>query len=135
MRTIHLITLSLCLLCLSCKTKQKLVTDSSGNPVPQVTWEQDKLELGIIKKGETRDMVFNFTNTGSADLLIDLVTSCKCTSLDWPRLPIPPGGKGQIHVTFDSTDQKLGMVDKVIDIIANTDPRVVEGFFTAKVVP
>ncbi len=118
---------------LACKPTQKLVVDQNGNPVPEITWDQDTLELGNVYKGEKRDLVYNFTNTGSADLIIELVTACKCTTLDWPRKPIPPGGRGTLNVTYDSTDQKLGPLTKTIDIIANTDPIVVEAFFNVVV--
>ena len=118
---------------LACKPTQKLVVDQNGNPVPEISWDQDTLELGNVYKGEKRDLVYNFTNTGSADLIIELVTACKCTTLDWPRKPIPPGGTGTINVTYDSTDQKLGPLTKTIDIIANTDPIVVEAFFNVVV--
>lgn len=116
-----------------CSTKKKLVTDEKGNPVPQITWEKQTLDLGDVKLGEKRDLTFPFTNTGSADLLIELVTTCKCTSIDWPRSPIPPGGKGVITATYDSSAQKLGPVKKTIDVIANTDPIVVEAFFNVNV--
>ena len=116
----------------SCKT-QKLITDGKGNPVPRITWEKQTLDLGDVKLGEKRDLTFPFTNTGSADLVIELVTTCKCTSIDWPRTPIPPGGKGVITATYDSSTQKLGPVKKTIDVIANTDPIVVEAFFNVNV--
>jgi len=126
--------LSIILLAVGCKTTKKMVVDENGIPVPQITWKKQTLDLGIVKRGETRQLEYPFTNTGSADLHIELVTSCKCTSLDWPRLPIAPGGKGIIKVTYDSTDQKLGPLTKTIDVIADTDPIVVEAFFDVKVV-
>ena len=113
---------------IGCKS-QKAVTDNAGNKVPQITWEQQTLDLGEIKLGDTRDMEFKFTNTGSENLEIELVTSCKCTTLEWPRKLVAPGEQGVIFVTYDSTDQKLGELLKTIDIIANTDPIVVETFF------
>lgn len=117
----------------SCKTT-KVVKDAQGNPVPQITWSNNNQDLGQVKRGETRDMVFNFTNTGSADLLIELVTACRCTTLDWPRQAIPPGSSGAIHVTYDSKDQKLGPIKKTVDIIGNMDPIVSEAFFNVDVV-
>jgi len=125
--------LSLVLLSTACKTTKKLVVDQNGNPVPEITWDQATLELGEVYQGETRDLVYNFTNTGSADLIIELVTSCKCTTLDWPRKPIPPGGRGTLNVTYDSSSQKLGPLTKTLDVIANTDPIVVEAFFNVVV--
>ena len=119
----------------SCKTSKNLVVDSTtGLPVPQITWLNNNQDLGQVKRGETRDLIFNFRNTGSADLEIELVTACKCTTLDWPRLPIPPGQSGAINVTYDSKDQKLGAITKTVDIIGNMDPIVSEAFFEVEVV-
>ncbi len=117
----------------ACKTK-KLVVDSQGNPVPEITWDKQTQHLGDVKLGETRDLEYTFTNTGSADLIIELATTCKCTAIDWPRQPIPPGGKGLITATYDSSTQKLGEVTKTIDVIANTDPIVAEAFFKVNVI-
>ena len=128
-----LFTLLLPLLLISCSTKQKLVTDSQGNPVPEITWEVQTFDLGDVLLGDTRDLEYTFTNTGSADLEIELVTTCKCTAIDWPRQPIPPGGTGTITATYDSTNQKLGPITKTIGVIANTDPIVVEAFFNVNV--
>lgn len=129
----NLLLFSIILFSVACKSTKKLVVDQNGNPVPEITWDKGTIELGNVYKGESRDLVYTFTNTGSADLLIELVTACKCTTLDWPRKPIPPGGKGTINVTYDSTNQKLGPLTKTIDIIANTDPIVVEAFFNVVV--
>lgn len=111
-----------------------IVTDSEGNKVPQITWDQQTLDIGVLKLGEEKSMEFSFENTGSANLEIELVTACKCTTLDWPRKLIAPGEKGVIFVTYDSTDQKLGELTKTVDIIANTDPIVVEAFFKVLVI-
>jgi hypothetical protein len=66
--------------------------------------------------------------------VIELVTSCKCTDIDFPKGPIAPGGKGEITAIFDTSDQDLGRLRKTLDIIANTDPIVVEAFFRAIIV-
>jgi len=132
MRT--LTSLSILLLLLACKPSNKLILSETGVPVPQISWTEQTQDLGQIKKGEKRDLVYEFTNTGSADLVIELVTACNCMSLDWTRGKIIPGGEGMVKITFDSTHQELGKLKKVIDVIANTDPIVVEAFFNVEIV-
>ncbi len=102
--------------------------------VPVITFDKNNLDLGRMKAGEKRELVYSFTNTGDEPLLIELATSCKCTSLDWPKGPIPPGKKGFIKATFDSTGMS-GKVEKTIDIIANTQPIVVEAKFYVVIDP
>ena len=105
---------------------------SSG--VPKITFKENNFELGDVRLGETRALEYEFTNTGTDTLIIELVTSCHCTEIDWPNSPMAPGDQSTIKVTYDSTGQKLGDVQKVIDIISNTDPIVVEAFFSVTVV-
>lgn len=101
---------------------------------PIIKWELPHQDLGKVKYGETRDLIYNFENTGSSPLIIEVVTSCKCTYIDWPRREIMPGEKGFIKVTYDSNGQKLGKLTKTIDVVANTNPIVVEAFFDVEVV-
>jgi hypothetical protein len=45
---------------------------------------------------------FRFTNSGDTPIALDrVVASCGCTTPEYPRTPIAPGGKGSIVVTFD----------------------------------
>ena len=101
--------------------------------VPVITFEKNMQDLGQIIKGESRDLVFNFTNTGDADLIIEIATTCKCTDIKWPTEAITPGGTGVITATFNTDQQKVGPVEKTIDIVANTDPIVVEAKFRATI--
>ncbi len=120
----------------SCKTTSKTTKTQKinpDNPLPIMQWEEQTLHLGEVKRGEKRDLTYKFKNVGNAPLFIELVTSCKCTKLDYPVEPVPPGAEGIIEVTYDSTGQRLGDIKKTIDVIANTDPIVVEAFFTVTV--
>ncbi len=96
--------------------------------VPKITFEQEQKDLGTVKQGEKKKEVFPFTNTGDGDLLIEMASACECTTLDWPRHAIKPGGTGEIEVEYDSTE-KEGVQDVTIDVLANTDPIITQAFF------
>lgn len=98
--------------------------------LPEISLHQDSLHIGTIKHGEKKEVSFEFTNTGNADLVIELVTACKCTDIDWPRKPVAPGAKGVIKAVFDSTTQDKGELVKTLDIISNTDPMLIEAKFS-----
>lgn len=100
---------------------------------PIITFEVGVIEVGKIKEGTKKELIYNFVNTGFAPLKIDLATACKCTDIQWPSEVIPPGGKGKIVAIFDSTGME-GVYNKTIDIIANTDPIVVEAKFNVEIV-
>ena len=107
-----------------------IVYNSVGHPV--MTFEKSLHDFGKMKKGETKSFTYKFTNTGDTDLNIEIVSACDCTSLEWPEGKIiKPGGKGEIKATFNSTKESLGENLKTIDIVANTDPIIVEVKFKA----
>lgn len=68
-----------------------------------MTFEQRSIDIGIVKKGETREIIYTFTNTGDEAIEIAQVSTCDCTEvLKRPYLPVKPGEKGLIKVLFDS---------------------------------
>lgn len=115
-------------LSVACSAPKAVIKDG-----PVITFDKEILDIGQLTKGESYTLFFNFTNTGNQDLIIDLATACKCTSLEWPRSPIAPGQKGEIEVVFDSSTVDVGEITKVVDIIANTDPIVVEAKFKVNI--
>lgn len=91
-------------------------------PTTTLTFEQSEYDFGKIKAGETVEHTFSFTNTGEHDLIItNAKGSCGCTVPYYPTEPIPPGGTGEIKVSFDSKG-KSGVQRKNVTITANTDP-------------
>ena len=64
--------------------------------------------------------VFNFTNVGTAPLIIHTaMASCGCTVADFTKNPVKPGEKGVINVTYDGTDKFPGHFQKTISIRSN----------------
>jgi len=58
-------------------------------------------------------------NSGDAPVIISKVTaSCGCTQPEFSKSPILPGGKSEIHVTFNSEGQ-VGKQQKIITIQSN----------------
>ncbi len=103
--------------------------------VPQVEIHGNNVNLGEVKKGEKREMNFIIKNTGESDLLIEIVTTCHCTSLKWPEEPIAPGETGTINAIYDSgMKNELREYREVINIISNSPNIVDEAIFTVTVV-
>ncbi len=91
-------------------------------PAPIMTWEKKFVDFGEVKKGEKRETVFHFTNTGNAPLEIDLVSACDCTTTDYPRRPIAPGESGKIAVVFDSSEKEESETIDIDIFLKNEDP-------------
>ena len=52
--------------------------------------------------------------------ILDVKSSCHCTVADWTKEPIPPGGTGQVQITYDAL--KEGPFYKIITVTTNFDP-------------
>lgn len=123
-----LAAVSLLLACNPTAKKVENVVDSTvttagfGSNEPIMKFEEATYDFGKIKQGEKVSNEFKFKNIGKVPLIIsDAKASCGCTTPEFTREPIKPGETGTIKVTFDSAG-KTGLQDKVITIIANTNP-------------
>lgn len=90
----------------------------------KIEFEKDNHDFGLIKEGEKVSHVFKFKNVGTEPLVIKNVKpACGCTTPNWTKDPVPPGGEGQIEVSFDSQG-RTGIQNKSVEVFANTDPEV-----------
>ena len=105
--------------------KTALIDDTEQTKdVPVMTFTEEVYEFGTITSGEKVDHVFNFTNTGTAPLVITGAKStCGCTVPKFPKEAILPGESGEISVVFNSK-HKSGKQRKPIRVTANTVPEV-----------
>ena len=104
----------------------KVVAGDTGGPrsaAARVQFETlfiDKGELPLDQ--ETATYTFAFRNLGASDLLIEKVrTSCGCLGSTKPDDPIPPGGRGEISLTYQPS--KRGPFTHHADVHSN-DPCV-----------
>ncbi|MBL7941350.1 MAG: DUF1573 domain-containing protein [Flavobacteriales bacterium] len=112
----------------------KTASGESDEDLPVITFEHATLDFGVIAEGEIVRQTYKFTNTGSAALVIaQVVAACGCTTLkDWPKGVINPGESGEITVEFNS-ENRVGKVDKTIDVQANTVPSTTKLHLTGEV--
>ena len=76
-------------------------------------------DYGEVPEGPTAEYDFEFTNTGKKAIVIsEAHGSCGCTVPKWPHEPIPPKGKGVIHVTYN-TDHRPGPITKEVTITSD----------------
>lgn len=72
--------------------------------------------------GEKRKHVFEYTNTGNAPLMIlNIEVECGCTVPTWSRDLLPPGGKGEIAVYFDSDMTAHGIRKNLVTVYSTAD--------------
>ena len=71
---------------------------------------------------QTHDFIV--TNTGKQPLVIqNIVASCGCTTPEWTKSPIAPGGTGKVTAIYDPKDRP-GVFSKTLSVYTNTKPEV-----------
>lgn len=93
-----------------------LYGQSNVKGLPIMQFIERTKQIGTVKKGEKRSFTYTFTNRGTSDLIIDLISACDCTSTNQDDLigkRFKPGMSGTIEVIFDSTEKDE---DETIDI-------------------
>lgn len=86
----------------------------------KIEFKSETVDYGEIGKGSNGIRIFEFTNTGTAPLIISKVSSsCGCTIPKKPEEPILPGKTGEIQVKYDTN--RVGPIRKAITVISNAD--------------
>ena len=99
---------------------QAVATTKAEN-YAEITFDTLRHDFGKFSKNEpVVHCKFNFTNTGTAPLIIhQAFATCGCTIPTYTKEPIKPGEKGVIDVTYDGTDKFPGRFQKTITIRSN----------------
>ena len=90
-----------------------------ANPnAAQISFTQETIDYGKIKKDANGEREFVFKNTGKEPLIItNCVGSCGCTVPVWPKTPIAPGEKASIKVKYDT--RRVGLFQKTVTVTSN----------------
>lgn len=77
-------------------------------------------DFGKIKQGVPATYEFKITNKGKVPMVItNVAPSCGCTTPEWTRDPIAPGGQGSIKATFNAASP--GPFNKSITVTSNIE--------------
>ena len=88
--------------------------------VAVASFDAQTFDFGKIKQGVPATHEFKFANTGTVPLIITNVqASCGCTTPDWSRDPILPGGHGFIKATYSAA--AVGNFNKTVTMTANVE--------------
>ena len=88
-------------------------------------FDTENFDFGKIKQGVPATHKFTFTNKGKVAMVItNAQPSCGCTTPNWSKDPIPPGGQGFVEATYNAAS--AGAFDKSITVMANVENGVVQ---------
>ena len=92
---------------------------------PQITFETKSHDFGTIKESDgVAECVCEFQNTGDEPLvLLDVRTSCGCTTPSYPSDPIAPGVKSKIKVSYNPAGRP-GEFERTVKIFTNAKKRI-----------
>ncbi len=92
---------------------------------PRFAFESTEYDFGDIQHSLPKvECRFTFTNDGIAPLVITrILTSCSCVKTEYGKRPIPPGGEGEIVVTYEVNKKESGVFYKVIEVYSNSTDR------------
>ncbi|MCS7005739.1 MAG: DUF1573 domain-containing protein [Cytophagales bacterium] len=95
-------------------------SNNTESATTSIEFAETEYFFGTIKQGDVIQHTFKFKNTGKIPLVISNITaSCGCTTPEYTREPVPPGGEGEIKVEFNSAG-KQGQQIRTVTITANT---------------
>lgn len=119
------------------KTVAKKETPKKEKPKrkkrPKISFEKTSYNFGLIDEGEKVSYKFFFENTGNAPLLIkDASATCGCTYPGYPFVPIKPGERSSINVSFDSKG-KFGKQKPVVTVLTNASSKPYKLYFEGEV--
>jgi hypothetical protein len=101
---------------------QSSVSDTGKAVINFTEYEHN---FGKVREGGKVAYIFTFTNTGTADLVVNsAVASCGCTVPKYSGKPVSPGKTGNIEVVFD-TEGRNGIQTKTITVTSNAATPVV----------
>lgn len=79
------------------------ISAQNRDSVPELTFDVDTADFGIVVDGDSVVYDFWFTNTGTKNLNIKQAwPACGCTHPTYTQGDIAPGERGKIHVVFSS---------------------------------
>ncbi len=108
-----------------------LKTQTEGMPV--IRFDSLVNDLGTLSEGEHLVAWFEYTNRGTAPLVIqDIKAGCGCTVPRWDNAPLAPGSSGSIRVVFNSSG-KRGAQNIRITVRSNAENDREELYLKAKV--
>lgn len=88
-----------------------------AEPRPVFTPESFTIDFDSIPYGGPGKRELYFTNTGDAPLMLDVRSSCGCLVPEWPKDPIPPGGRNKIGAHYDTNRE--GPFNKTLTVRTN----------------
>lgn len=95
---------------------------SNAQEIKIINYENNTVDYGNVNKGSNGKRIIKIQNVGDKPLIISNInTSCGCTVPQWTTEPIAPGKKGEITVTYNTSN--VGRFSRTITISSNDEKK------------
>ncbi|MCU0471100.1 MAG: DUF1573 domain-containing protein [Arcicella sp.] len=86
-----------------------------------IKFKTEAHDFGKIEEGTQATYTFEFTNTGTAPVVIsNAQASCGCTTPEWTKEPVMPGKSGKVTASFNSQGRP-GNFSKTVTVVSNSE--------------
>ncbi len=117
------------------KTASRKQKKARAKLLPNLEFDLIRHNFDTITSGYIIDYKFEFTNTGKGPLVIESAkATCGCTQPSYPFIPIEPGERGYIGVTYNSVG-KEGQQKPLITVRSNASKEPIALMLTGFVEP
>lgn len=95
---------------------------SNAQEIKITNYENNTVDYGNVNKGSNGKRIIKIQNVGDKPLIISNInTFCGCTVPQWTTEPIAPGKKGEITVTYNTSN--VGRFSRTITISSNDEKK------------
>ncbi|MCG6945238.1 MAG: DUF1573 domain-containing protein [Deltaproteobacteria bacterium] len=106
---------------LTCTFLLFFITPNVFGSSPAIRFQESVFTFPPVLEGESVEIAFEFCNAGGEPLVIhDAVTSCGCTTADYPSYPVKAGESGKIRTIFRSAGH--GGENDIVLLVKSNDP-------------
>ncbi|MDX2049115.1 MAG: DUF1573 domain-containing protein [Chitinophagaceae bacterium] len=97
------------------QTNKAIAATAATSPAELLQWKELSYDFGKIPQGKPVTHIFEVINTSKEIVTLDNVqASCGCTTPEWSKDPIAPGGKQKITVGYNAAAE--GAFEKTITV-------------------
>lgn len=117
------LALALLVLSFNLQAQNKGKSEGKGKiDFPYTSWDFGN----VNEKGGPVFHEFKFINTGKSPVrIIDVKTSCGCTSTSWTQTSIAPGDTGSVNAVFEP-DNRQGAFSKTLSVMSNGETELID---------
>ena len=111
-------------------------TKESTKKYSEISFTRNKIDIGEVKLGTSKEVIFYAKNRSDAPLIIDSVkSSCSCTVSKFPKHPILKNDSGIIIAKYTPNATNVGTLSKSVVVLSNTKPAFNVLTFYGNVIP